>query len=290
MVSEEKPLVFISCGQFADDEISLGKAVESLIRDETSFDAYFAEQQNSLDGLTTNILSNLNRAAGFIAIMHHRGEFDTPHGHVIRSSVWVEQEIAIAAFIQHILGRRIEVAVYMQRGIGREGIRQQLRLKPVEFDQSDEVLADLRERVKGWAVEATSPQPLQAEWRFEYLRPPVSERHDYRFTVELVNTGSSIIAEWMAEVWFPAQFIEGASISERFVRFDIDDSKYSATAKRIFPDNRLPALQIDYVVTNKNWPGWYEGERPMPSVRIRVSAANQKPWQVEIPFMKIQHF
>lgn len=286
----EKPLIFISCGQFTDDEISLGKAVEALIRDETHFDAYFAEQQNSLDGLMTNILSNLNRAAGFVAIMHHRGEFDTPHGRVIRGSVWVEQEIAIAAFIQHVLSRRIEVALYMQHGISREGIRQQLRLKPIEFDLPDEVLTDLRERIKSWAIEATSPQPLQAEWRFEYLRPPASERHEYRLTVELVNTGSSIITEWMAEVWFPAQFIEGASTSERLVRFDIDDSKCSASDKRIWQDGRLLAFQIDYVVTNKNWPGWYEGERPMPSVRIRVSAANQKAWQVEIPFMKIQHF
>ncbi|MFY9610319.1 MAG: hypothetical protein WAU45_17115 [Blastocatellia bacterium] len=286
----EKPLVFISCGQFTDDEISLGKAVEALIRDETPFDPYFAEQQNSLDGLTTNILSNLNRASGFIAIMHHRGEFETPNGHVTRGSVWVEQEIAIAAFIQHVHGRRIEVAVYMQRGIGREGIRQQLRLKPVGFDRSDEVLADLRQRVKSWSIETSSPQPLQADWRFEYLRPPASERHDYRLTVELLNTGSSIITEWMAEVWFPVQFIEGASTSERFVRFDVDDSKFSGNAKRIWPDRRLLAFQIDYVVTDENWPGWYEGERPMPSVRIRVSAANQKPWHVEIPFMKIQHF
>jgi len=286
----EKPLVFISCGQFTEEEISLGKSVEALIRNETTFDPYFAEQQNSLDGLTTNILSNINRSSGLIAIMHHRGEVDTPHGHVIRGSVWVEQEIAIASFIQQVLGRRIEVALYIQRGIVREGIRQQLRLKPVEFDQSDEVLADLRERVESWAIQASTPQPLQADWRFEYLRPPASERHDYRFTVELVNTSSSIITKWMAEVWFPAQFIEGAATSERFVRFDIDDSRYSDAAKRIWPDGRLLAFQIDYVVTSKNWPGWYEGERQMPSVRIRISAANQKPWQVEIPFMKIQHF
>ena len=111
----EIPLVFISCGQFTEEEISLGKAVEALIRDETSFDAYFAEQQNSLEGLTTNILSNLNGTSGFIAIMHHRGEFDTPNGYVIRGSVWIEQEIAIAAFIQHVLRRRIEGALYMQR-------------------------------------------------------------------------------------------------------------------------------------------------------------------------------
>ncbi len=286
----EKPLVFISCGQFTDDEISLGKAVEAFIRDETPFDAYFAEQQNSLDGLTANILSNLNRASGFIAIMQNRGELETPHGHVKRGSVWIEQEIAIAAFIQHVLGRRIEVALYVERGISREGIRQQLRLKPVEFDRSDDILTDLRERVKSWSIEATSPQPLQADWKFEYLNPPAPERHEYRLTVDLLNTGSSIISEWMAEVWFPAQFIEGASTSEHFVRFDVDDSKFSDNAKRIWPDGRLPAFQIDYFVTNMNWPGWHEGKRPMPSVRIRVSAANQKPWQVEIPFMKIQHF
>lgn len=286
----DKPLVFISCGQFTPDEISLGTAVEALVRDETDLDPYFAEQQNSLDDLTANILSNLNRAAGFIAIMHHRGEFDSPNGHVIRGSVWIEQELAIASFIQHVLGRRIEVALYLQRGIGREGIRQQLRLKPIEFDTSDDVLTDLRARLKSWTIESTAGQPLQAEWRFEYLRPPSSERHDYRLTVELVNGGSSIVSEWMAEVWFPAQFLEGRETAERLVRFDVDDSKYSDSGKRIWPDGRLLVLQIDYVVTDDNWPGWYEGERPMPTVRIRVSAANQKPWQVDIPFMKIQHF
>lgn len=286
----EKPLVFISCGQYTPEEIALGKAIEGLIRAETAFEPYFAEQQNTLDGLTANILSNLNRAAAFIGVMHHRGQVTTMNGPLLRGSVWVEQEIAIASFIQHVLGRRIEVALYIQQGIAREGIRQQLRLKPVEFDQSAEVIADLKVRVKNWQIHASSPQPLQAVWRYEYLRRPESERHDYRLNIELINTGTSIVTQWMVEVWFPAQFIENAQPHERYVHFEMDDSKYSESGKRIWPDKRLLAFQVDYFVTNHNWPGWYESGRPMPSVRIRVTAADQKPWEVEIPFMQLQSF
>ena len=68
----EKPLVFISCGQASPDEIALGKAIEGLIRAETPYDAYFAEQQNTLEGLVANILSALERAAALVAVMHHR--------------------------------------------------------------------------------------------------------------------------------------------------------------------------------------------------------------------------
>jgi hypothetical protein len=68
-----KSIVFISCGQFTQAEIDLGEAVAELIRKETPFEPYFAEQQNTLDGLADNILSNLGEAVGFVAIMHHRG-------------------------------------------------------------------------------------------------------------------------------------------------------------------------------------------------------------------------
>ena len=68
----EKPVVFISCGQCTADEIALGNEVERFIREETPFEPYFAEQQNTLEGLVSNILSALHRAAAFIGIMHHR--------------------------------------------------------------------------------------------------------------------------------------------------------------------------------------------------------------------------
>jgi hypothetical protein len=146
----EKPLVFVSCGQSNAEEIQLGVAIADLIHRETDCEAYFAEQQNTLEGLVSHILASLGRAAGFIAVMHHRGEVRTPAGVVVRASIWVEQEIAIASFIQHVLQRNIEVVLYTQRGITREGIREQLRLKPIEFEQSEEVIEDLRTRIRTW--------------------------------------------------------------------------------------------------------------------------------------------
>jgi hypothetical protein len=290
----EKPLVFISCGQFTPDEIQLGKDVEQLIRDETPYDAYFAEQQNSLDGLSSNILGALNRAAAFVGIMHHRGTFGTPSGKtVVRGSVWVEQELAIAAFIQNALARRIEVVLYLERGITREGIRSQLRLAPVEFDSPDEVLKDLRERIKSWALAPARPQSLVAEWEWKLQHPYTGERHPYKFFVNLFNNGSVMVDQWQADLWFPSLYVEGADTREPFIHHTDNDTNYSPHAKRIWPGARLPLFNVDYVITNANWPdrpGWPGKPYVPPKVRIRVSTANAPPWEAEISAKDIQNF
>ncbi|HYX28305.1 MAG TPA: hypothetical protein VE863_07045 [Pyrinomonadaceae bacterium] len=282
-----KSLIFISCGQYTEEEIALGRAVEALVRSETAYEPYFAEQQNSLDGLVGNILSALGRSAAFIGIMHNRGEIVSPSIRVRRGSVWIEQEVAIAAFIQHVLARQLEVALYLQRGISREGLRQQLRLKPVEFDQPEEVLDDLRSRLRAWTLQPVNVRPLIAEWKFDFAKPYDGEHHDYRFEVELVNTGSSVLDQWMAELWFPSQFIAGADRSKPHVVLKLDDTK--TPEKRIWPGSKVTAFEVDYYVDRKNWPG-FEVEQRQPVVRIRVCTANQPPWEVEIPFMDIQRF
>ena len=104
-------LVFVSCGQFTDEEIQLGKEIAKMVRQLTGYEGYFAENQNSLQGLSQHIFGALNRAAGLIAVMHHRGRVETPSGTHIRGSVWVEQEIAIAAFLAHIQGRELPVLI-----------------------------------------------------------------------------------------------------------------------------------------------------------------------------------
>jgi hypothetical protein len=143
----DRPLVFISCGQYTDQEKSLGIAIANTVKEMTGCEGYFAENQNSLQGLTQHIFVALSRAAGFIAVMHHRGHVETPAGKHVRGSVWVEQEIAIAAFLTQAQGRNLPVLVYIQRGIEREGVRQQLRLKPVEFETEEEVLEDLKGQI-----------------------------------------------------------------------------------------------------------------------------------------------
>src|SRR6202041_3565503 len=95
-----RPLVFISCGQFTDQEKHLGESVRRLVEELTGCEGYFAQNQNTLDDLSHNIFGALNRAAGFIAIMHHRGQINRPSNSLIRGSVWVEEEVAIASFVQ----------------------------------------------------------------------------------------------------------------------------------------------------------------------------------------------
>jgi hypothetical protein len=151
-----KPLVFISCGQYTSQEKKLGADISDLIKEMTPCEGYFAENQNSLQGLSQHIFGALNRAAGFIAVMHYRGQIETPSGTHMRGSVWVEQEIAIAAFLAQAQDRDLPVLLYIQNGIEREGVRQQLRLKPVEFDTDVEVLANLKTQITTGAFKPLS--------------------------------------------------------------------------------------------------------------------------------------
>ncbi len=143
------PIVFISCGQYSEHEIALGRRLANIVDTELKpCKGYFADNQSSLEGLSKHILGALNRCVGFVAVMHHRGVVRTLKGEHIRASVWVEQELAIAAFIQQTLARSIAVAVYFQTGIRREGIRDQLILNPTEFNHEDEVEKDFINRIR----------------------------------------------------------------------------------------------------------------------------------------------
>jgi hypothetical protein len=195
----EKPLIFISCGQYTPEEAALGTAIARFITEETPYASYFAEEQNTLDGLVTNILGALDRAVGFIAVMHKRGTVTVPGGTLERGSVWVEQEIAIAAFAQHVLKRSIEVALYLQTGIALEGIRQQLRLKAVQFNTAEEILADLPERLRSWRLEGRRYGKLSLKARYiDAVKPG--------FVVAIANEGDTAIRAPYLALTLPAPF------------------------------------------------------------------------------------
>ena len=231
----EKPLVFISCGQYTQEEKDLGKAIERIIREMTPFEAYFAEQQNTLEGLTSNILSSLGRCMGFVAVAHQRGSVKRPDGEIVRASVWIEQEIAIAAFIQHVLGRKIEVALYMQKGIQREGIREQLRLAPVMFDTADDVLADFRQRVADWRLSPLPKHALVADWKRKTERR-TQDHHDYRLVIDLVNKGSKLVSEWRVRVEIPREFVKVGQGNNWTIVLEEDSEKLPADEREDVPE------------------------------------------------------
>jgi len=150
--SPGEPLIFVSCGQSTAAERQLGQEIAKLVEELTGCKAYFAENQNTLEGVTENILKRLHAAAGFIAIMHPRGDVSNSATDQtwVRGSIWVEQEIAIAAFISQALQQPMRVRAYIHQSILREGLRGQLHLNPKAFIEDSEILKDLTVELPSW--------------------------------------------------------------------------------------------------------------------------------------------
>jgi hypothetical protein len=187
-MSEARRTVFISCGQYTEEERDLGRRVCNVVAECTPFQGYFAENQTTLKALSENVLARLYDSVGLIAIMHHRGTVETPDGSLVRGSVWIEQEIAIAALMEQILRRPLHVAFFLQRGIGLEGIRQQLQLNPFVFTIADEVIDRLRELLPSWTAPLyKSEDELQARVNSVDLSIVVDNGSNSYITIQVDN-------------------------------------------------------------------------------------------------------
>jgi hypothetical protein len=155
-MSAQKPIIFVSCGQVTQEEKELGLKIRELIDGTGVFEGYFAENQSSLEGVTQNIFAQLERCFGLICVMHPRGEVSSPYGTTVRASVWIEQEIAIAAFLTCVKGRKIRIRAYLKKGIHREGIRDKILVNPIQFEDEREILADLPQLIQGWSRELSA--------------------------------------------------------------------------------------------------------------------------------------
>ena len=144
----ERKTVFVSCGQYTDEERDVGKQACDLVGQYTPFEGYFAQNQRTLKALSENVLRRLYESVGLIVIMHHRGTIEGRGA--IRASVWIEQEVAMATLMEQVLGRPLHFALFIQKGIAREGIREQIQSNPIEFTKSEEVIAALRDILPTW--------------------------------------------------------------------------------------------------------------------------------------------
>ena len=212
MSAERGGLVFISCGQYRPEEIELGRALAAAVDELTEFEGYYAQNQNSLEGLSSNIFKALDRCSGFVAVMHHRGDVQTPHGAHTRGSVWVEQEIAIAAFLRQAQNRNLQVAVYIQRGLKREGVRDQLHLNPVEFGTEAEVIDDFRARLldgRFRPVRLPSPKDVGLQLGFTTLSRGNGKLHRYRLRLMVTNIGTERLTDYWVQLQFPKAAMQG---------------------------------------------------------------------------------
>src|SRR5258708_34734899 len=129
-----KPFIFVSCGQFTTAEKALGKAIVKMVNDVTGLDAFIAEEAQDLNGLDSNILNALRECVAFITVLHPRGTIARPDKSVhIRASVWIEQEIAIATYIQRAEKRQLRVIAFIHESGGLDGSLSLLHLKPIPY-------------------------------------------------------------------------------------------------------------------------------------------------------------
>jgi len=135
-----KARVFISCGQRDDQEKDFALTCKNYFESK-GFIAYFAEEVHSLEALTENIFRHLKNSEYFVFIDFKREEL--PNGK-FRGSVFVNQEIAIAAFLE------IETVGFHEAGVDREGVIEHLIANPIYFNDKADFLKKLKKNTKEW--------------------------------------------------------------------------------------------------------------------------------------------
>jgi hypothetical protein len=193
--------IFISCGQYTDAEKRLGKQISEMVRTLTDCVPFFAEEVQDLNGLDANILNALHDCVGFITVMHPRGEIKRPNGSVVRASVWIEQEIAIATYEK----RTLPIIAFKHKSVGREGIRDLLHLNPVEFSDETEILTELPKRLEAWR----SLKPSGVELQLTSKAAGRQEGHDIRrLEITLFNGTNRLIDKYEFEVRLPSSLLK----------------------------------------------------------------------------------
>lgn len=291
----EKPTIFISCGQFTSEERKLGSDCCKLVEELTGCRAYFADNQTSLQGLTTNILSELDRAAGLVVVMHRRGAVTFPNGSTLtRASVWIEQEIAIAAFLSQVLNRELRVTAYIHEDIALEGMRDKLQLNPIRFKNNCEVLEHLRKLLPTWDLlpfEKTSDIQLSISYEKAKI---TQERHDYLLMVTVTNKGTTRLDDYQLDVEVPNAFLDQTTIyalevkDRRTSTHRLLRTTHSNWREPIYLGDSKTLLKLPYFVDSHRF--YATNDHLDDIVKATFYAGSSKPLVVEKKMRDLQVF
>lgn len=130
-------LIFISCGQRTRKERAIGFALKKLIDSKDGFKAFFAEETADVSPLTTDIFQNLAQCSGAIFILHPREYIGRGKR---RASLWIEQEIAILAFLRDRENLRVPVLSFKDPKVKLDGVSSSLILNARATLNSREIL------------------------------------------------------------------------------------------------------------------------------------------------------
>jgi hypothetical protein len=152
--SMAKKLIFISCGQLTETEKSVGVLLKAVVEGIPGFQAYLAETVHDLDGLAHNVLEGIQNCCGAIVVLQDRGLVTQSDGKEWgrRSSVWVNQEIAILAYRQFFESKSIPILAFMDSAVKLEGAMTSLIVNALALPAS----AALASTVRQWLEEAVA--------------------------------------------------------------------------------------------------------------------------------------
>ena len=273
------PFVFVSCGQFTEAEKRLGKSIAKIVKSVTGIDAYFAEEVQDLNGLDSNILEALRKAVGFITVLHPRGTIRRPDGSEhVRASVWIEQEIAIATYIQRTEERSLPIIAFVHESVGREGLRDLLHLNPIPFSDELEVLAAMPDRLQLW--KNLSPTGISISLHTE--APVLQQGHPTRrLLLTLNNKTNTRITNWNGRLRLPTGVLkhwathyagEEPSADPQFRIFRLDEEGRGP----IPPHRPAVVAMIDYCV---KCAAEYTGDsEPMASAIVSEYTVDAQVW------------
>lgn len=152
--------VFISCGQREDlGEVEVATKISEVLAQE-GFDPYIAASQQTLRGLKENIFQRLAESEYFLFIDFVRDRLDLEGSSLCRGSVFSQQELALAAYLD------TDVIAFQEEGIKPlEGILRFMQTNCLPFNDRSllpkMVIEKVRERE--WSSDWKKALTIEAE-------------------------------------------------------------------------------------------------------------------------------
>src|SRR5262249_15168343 len=119
-----------------------------------------------------HVFDALRRSSGAVIVLHPRGEVHAD-GHVqgIRSSVWINQEVALFAYRQFFEKRSIPILMFRDPSVTLEGAMTSFIVNPELSIDEDTVLPEVRRWLQEVATKATRNEDDAFERKWNGLQP-----------------------------------------------------------------------------------------------------------------------
>ena len=176
-------VVFVSSGQLTKSEVQLGRDVAAVIESH-KMRPFFAQDVHSASDLNSEVFRAIQTCDAFLAILQKRGLVKfAEYPPMERSSVWIQQEIAMFCYRMFLERRSLPIRAYSERGIRLEGVMGIAVVNPIEFDRPEEIPAEVGKWLDSREFEE---HPVLARREGLFARRLAGTNQDERLLLELI--------------------------------------------------------------------------------------------------------